>query len=88
MPRNLDEAIESQKKVLEKAKKPAIFSLEGIVSLGTAAAGIFASIGLPGTAAKVTGLVVAGGVAIFLAHKRGSLKEMLIQLAAELSKPE
>lgn len=78
-----EEFAASTKAALKKAEKPAIMSLEGILSLGTTAAGIFAAVGLSNPIAQIAGLVVAGGASIYLAKTRGKLKEMLIALAGD-----
>jgi len=86
---NEKEYAERAGKALKKVEKPAIFSLEGIMSLGTAIAGIVVSVVPWGdTTSKAIGLVVAAGASIYLAHTRGKLKELLIQLAGEYFKKD
>lgn len=81
------EFAERADKALKKAEKPALLSLEGIMSLGTAIAGIVVSVVPWGdTTSKAIGLVIAASASIYLAHTRGKLKELLIQLAGDYAK--
>lgn len=87
MPMSEEEFAARAEAGLKKAEKPALFSLEGILALGTSAAGIIGALGLfTDPVSKGIGLLVAASAAIYLGHKRGKLKELLIGLAGDYIK--
>lgn len=94
--RSLDEAIDSQKKVLEKAKKPGFLTSEFWLAAATTLVGALVKFGILATetsgAAQIisTLMVVAGPVVYILARsglKKGGV-QALAQLLEALNKQE